>query len=723
LISDIAPHLGKEVQRANILEVLQSAPDHRLPLDEAMELAGSSTRSAINNLIKNEDIVLEPDSKFVRLNLPSGAVRDRIIELRGGQLYLDILYVLAEATDSVDVGEIYQQVEKASTQHLYRLEDDGLIVLGEDEVLRDPLEGETFTRKVAPPLTEGQQQVWDVIRDYMEGIHWRGATPDPDSPHVFLIHGVTGSGKTEIYMRAVDQAMAQGRQSIVLVPEIALTVQLVKRFAERFKGQMSVIHSGLSPGERYDTWRRARAGEIDLIVGARSALFAPLPDIGLVVLDEEHDDSYKQGPPIMPPYYHAREVAIEAMRQNRGTVILGSATPDIQTWYRAERGDFVLLELPHRVLANREKIEQQTEQLNLESARYIPTEVEEAVSIVLPPVQVVDMRQELQAGNVSVFSRALKSALENVLNANEQALLFLNRRGTSTFVMCRDCGTIVKCKRCDTPLTYHADQGELTCHYCGHSQPNPAVCPACGSHKIKHFGTGTEKIDQALRDEFPAARVLRWDRDTSSERGAHGRILETFTGRQADILVGTQMIAKGLDIPLVTLVGIISGDTALGLPDFRSSERTFQLLTQVAGRAGRGLLGGRVILQTYHPQNYAIQAAAEHDYHRFYEREITFRQMNQYPPYSRLTRLLFTDSRRSVVEQEASTVAEVLRVRQKEENFSATEVVGPTPCFFTRLNNIFRWQILVRSSDPVAFLAGMEFSSRVMIDIDPVDLL
>lgn len=720
IIPSISTNLGRESRRANVLEVLLAAPDNVLSFDDVMEFAGCA-ESPVVALEKLGYIEISSD-KHVQLCLTSDEVYERIIEMRGGQRYIDILNILAAAQDDVDVGEIYAQTN-SNLKHLNRLADDGLIVLGETEVWRDPLADQEIMGELAPPLTHDQQAVWDVVKEYIDGVHWGGATPNPASSHVFMLHGVTGSGKTEIYMRAVERVVAQGRQAIVLVPEIALTTQLVQRFSARFPNQVSVIHSRLTAGERYDTWRRVRSGEIQIMVGARSALFAPLPDLGLVILDEEHDDSYKQSPPIQPPYYHAREVAIAAMQQNRGTVILGSATPDLTTMYRAEQDEFVLLQLPDRVLARRDKIQQQTYLLNLPSARYVPTDADEPVSVDLPPVEIVDMREELKAGNRSVFSYSLQEKLETVLAANVQALLFLNRRGTATFVMCRDCGAISKCPRCDTPLTYHAPREALVCHYCGHRQANPQECPECGSRRIKHFGSGTEQIHRALEELLPTARVLRWDYDTASERGAHERILKQFMERDADILVGTQMIAKGLDIPLVTLVGIISADTALGLPDFRVGERTFQLLTQVAGRAGRGLLGGEVVLQTYQPEHYAIQAAAQHDYFGFYQQEIRYRRETRYPPFARITRILFRHHHEAEAKREAEVTAEMLRKRVYDGGFTTTEIVGPTPCFFTRLNTIFRWQIVVRSADPVLFFRNVELSGNAMLDIDPVDLL
>lgn len=718
-IAAIAPHLGRESKRANVLEVLLAAPEYQLPLDELMELAGCK-ESPIKTL--TEMGLITNQNKLIRLMVSADIAKATMISLRSSQPEIDLLYYLASAGDMVDNRTAIQATGvKDST--IKRLAEDGIILLGEAEVWRNPLADLVVMPDLAPPLTNGQAHVWNAIHAYMEGIRWGESSPEPSSPHVFVVHGVTGSGKTEIYMRAVQQVLAQGRQAIVLVPEIALTAQLVQRFAARFPQQVAVAHSNLSVGERYDTWRRVRAGEVHVVVGARSALFLPLPDPGLIILDEEHDDSYKQGPPIHPPYYHARTVAIEIMRHNRGTVILGSATPDVTTVYHAQRGDYVLLRMPDRVLAYREKIQRQIEYLNLPHARYVPTDAKEAVSIDLPPIEVVDMRQELKSGNRSIFSQALQKQLDTVLEHQQQAILFLNRRGTATHVMCRDCGYVVVCSRCDTPLTYHAPREALICHHCGKHETSPPHCPNCNSPRIRYLGTGTEKIDQLLKERYPHARVLRWDQDTAKERGAHERILRQFLDRQADILVGTQMIAKGLDIPLVTLVGIISADTSLGLPDYRVGERTFQLLTQVAGRAGRGLLGGRVVLQTYQPDHYAIQAAAKHDYTQFYPQEIAFRELTRYPPFSRLARVLFRDRQLPTVVREAEIVADALRKRQSERQFDATEVIGPTPCFFMRQDGAFRWQILVRSSDPVAFFRDFELGPNAVLDIDPLDLL
>jgi len=786
-VPHIAPRLGRESRRANVLEVLLAARGRRLSMG-AVCIAVGCDESAVKALTTSGDVRIESKETWIELALPAkelrarlaagdykrapaqtnvletllnargplrsteldmvsvrnlekaGMVRrwtepmmvelalspdetqQRMIELRGGKPYLDILNFLACQQDPVAVKEVYAETG-ADLAQLQRLAEDGLVVLGEAETWRDPLTDRDYVPTLAPPLTVDQERAWDEIRRYMDTVHWGEVSPPPDVSGVFLLHGVTGSGKTEIYLKAVERVLAQGRQAIVLVPEISLTPQTVRRFAARFPGRVSIVHSGLSQGERYDTWRRARAGEIHVVIGARSALFAPLPDIGLVILDEEHDDSYKQSPPIPPPYYHTRDTAIQLMRITRGTVLLGSATPDVVTYFKAERGDYRLLRLPDRIIAHRERIAEQTRRLNAPTARYHPIAATDAVSAELPAVRVVDMRQELRAGNRSIFSRALRTALNEVLARGEQGILFLNRRGTATFVMCRDCGYIAQCPRCNTPLTYHGPRAALICHYCGYTRSQIAACPDCGSSRIKHFGRGTELIERAVQEEFPAAHTIRWDRDTATGREAHEIILREFSEGHADILIGTQMIAKGLDLPHVTLVGIMSADTALGLPDYRAGERAFQLLTQVAGRAGRGPLGGRVILQSYLPEHYAVQAAAQHDYDTFYRQEIAYRQAQMYPPFRRLARIVFQFPNAARAEGEAQRAKTLLEKRITDGQFSATEIIGPTPCFFAKRNNLYRWHLILRSPDPAEVLAELDVAEGWFVDIDPADLL
>jgi primosomal protein N' (replication factor Y) len=515
----------------------------------------------------------------------------------------------------------------------------------------------------------------------------------------------------------VAEIVRRGRTAIVLVPEIALTPQTVQRFLARFGGRVGVLHSQLTPGQRYDTWRRARAGLLDIIIGPRSALFAPLPAVGLVVLDEVHDESYKEQE--QSPRYDARRTAMAYARMLGAVCLMGSATPDVTMTYLATRGEIRRLTLPQRIIGHRQRLSQQASRLGVAS-RYQPA-AGEAETIDLPPVRVIDMRLELKAGNRSLFSRAMHQALGETLAAGHQAILFLNRRGTSTYVFCRDCGYVVRCSRCDTPLTYHSAQEKLVCHHCNSHRLPVARCPVCGGQRVKHFGAGTQRIEAEVARQFPSARTLRWDWDVTRSPGSHDIILAHFAAHRADVLVGTQMIAKGLDLPLVTLVGVVSADTGLNLPDFRAAERTFQVLTQVAGRAGRGLLGGRVILQTYQPDHYAIRAASGHDYQAFYDQEIAFRRELGYPPFHRLARLLYRHTSEDRARRAAEDLARSLRSHILGTG-QQPDLIGPAPCFFRRVRGEYRWQIVVRCADPPSLLpTGLP--EGWIVDIDPVSLL
>ena len=622
-----------------------------------------------------------------------------------------ILRYLADQSEPVETTELFAETQ-ADSGALKRLADAGLVTIGSADTWRDPLRGREFVAAEAPILTPDQAAAWDLIGP---SIHAR-------QPEVFLLHGVTGSGKTEIYLRAIAEAIAQGRQAIALVPEIALVPQTVRRFTARFPERVALVHSELSVGEQFDTWRRARLGAFDLVIGARSALFTPLPDVGVIILDEEHDSSYKQTPPIPPPYYQARDVAMAMGRLFSAPVIFGSATPDLVTRWQAEQGLIRYVHLPDRVLAHRGQVEDQARRLNDQPSRYIAAETRDALYLPLPPVTVIDMRAELRDGNRSIFSRSLRTALTETLDRGEQALLYLNRRGTATVVMCRDCGYVARCPHCDMPLTYHDADGLLTCHSCNFRMEPPAHCPDCGSTRIRYFGLGTAKLEEVVAEEFPKARIARWDRDATREQGGHEAILTQFISGDANVLIGTQMIAKGLDLPRVTLVGIVLADTTLGLPDYRAGERAFQLLTQVAGRAGRSWRGGRAILQTYQPDHYAVQAAAGHDYHTFYARELRYRQELHYPPFTRLARLLFRDESLEKVQRVAEQAATQLQAIIAREGLSA-QLVGPAPAFFAKTADIYRWQLLIKSDDPVSVLRHFNPAPETYVDIDPVDIL
>ncbi len=634
-------------------------------------------------------------------------------------VYPAIVEFLRAEGEPVDVSWVYAETG-CTRYHLNKLAERNIVAFDTEEVWRDPLADETFVPDTPPPLTSDQQAVWDVVRSAISAPR----PPPPDSrPPIFLLHGVTGSGKTEIYLRAAAELLAQGRQAIVLVPEISLTPQTAHRFGARFGRRVAILHSALTEGERYDAWRRARAGRVEIVIGPRSALFVPFTDIGLIVLDEEHDASYKQTAP--PPRYHARDAALELARLTGATVILGSATPSLESYHRARRGEFRLLEMGRRIMAHTNRLHDLQARYQVPSIRYRPLRGVSPVARYspLPPVQIVDLRAELRAGNRSIFSRALQRAMDEALGRNEQAIIFLNRRGSATFVLCRDCGYVLRCPGCDTPLTHHGPHAKLVCHYCNHREPQPDRCPRCGSTRIRYFGLGTERVEQAIHQRWPDVRTLRWDSDTARNHAAHAAILDLFSAGLAHVLVGTQMIAKGLDLPLVTVVGVVSADTALNLPDFRSGERTFQLLTQVAGRAGRGLLGGRVIIQTYHPDHYAVVAAAAHDYAGFAVRELAFRREQGYPPYRRLAKLVYEDASPSRARIEAETLAETLRGALARRSLPVTDLIGPAPAFFARLRGRYRWQMLLRHSDPAEFLRAISISPGWRVDVDPVSVL
>ncbi len=650
----------------------------------------------------------------VMLNLPPGQVDQELLALRGAETYARVLDLLAQESDPVPVDVVYAETG-ATSATLRVLAARGLIAVEEQESWRDPLAGREFVPTTPPVLTSDQARVWEEIAAGLKGAG--------EKPPVYLLHGVTGSGKTEIYLRAIGEVLAQGRQAIVLVPEIALTPQTVRRFAARFPGRVTVWHSQLSLGERYDSWRRLRDGLVDIVIGSRSAVFAPLPRLGLIVVDEEHESSYKQE---RTPRYHAREVALKYAALTGAAVILGSATPDVETYYRARRGEFRLLEMPKRIVAHRRRVAELRAQYQVPGQRPVSfreTAGTDAVFAELPPVEVVDLRAELRAGNRSIFSRALQAAMKGALAAGEQVILFLNRRGAATFVLCRDCGHVLTCPRCTVPLTHHSDREDLTCHHCNYRRESPRTCPQCDGRRIKYFGIGTQRVEEVTRRMFPQARTIRWDRETTRGKLAHELILDSFIRREANVMIGTQMIAKGLDLPLVTLVGVISADTALHLPDFRCGERTFQLLTQVAGRAGRSILGGRVIIQTYSPEHYAIRAASRHDYAEFYRQEIAFRRETGYPPFTRLIRLVYVHHNLARCQLEAERMARSLSERIKRLGLSNLDLIGPAPAFLERLRGQYRWQIIVRGQDPHQLLEDLPIPLSWRVDVDPVSLL
>lgn len=635
-----------------------------------------------------------------------------------------ILRFLMGENGPVDVSWVYAE-SGGNLSDLKKLAQMGLVFLGESETVRDPLENLETLPSSPPVLTQEQEAVWREIQSGLED----AATGKPVTP--YLLYGVTGSGKTEIYLHALEATLREGKSAIILVPEIALTPQTVRRFIARFPERVGLVHSKLSPGERYDTWRRARAGLLSAVVGPRSALFTPFSKIGLIVVDECHDQSYYQTE--TAPSYHAREAAVTYARQVGAVCILGSATPDISSTYRASQGAWTALSLPERILAHKEVIRRQMEAIRSPSqsapAKAVFRTLEkDAETTELPPVQIVDMREELKAGHRSIFSRPLQAALSQVLEHQQQAILFINRRGMATYVFCRDCGQALKCPRCDIPLTYHqnggASQGArgLVCHHCNYQRQLPKTCPTCGSKRIKQYGTGTERVEQEVQSLFPQANTVRWDWETTRKKGSHDVILEHFANHQADVLIGTQMLAKGLDLPLVTLVGVVLADVGLSLPDYRASERTFQVLTQVAGRAGRSPLGGKVILQTFQPDHYVITAAAGHDYRGFYRQEIVQRRNLQYPPYARLVRLEFRGDNEANVEAQAEKMAAQIRSWMEPGEQRTTDLIGPVPCFFSRIGGTYRWHLILRGPNPVDILRNKPLG-ECRVEVDPPSLL
>lgn len=713
---------------------------------------------------------------------------------------------------------------------------------------------------LAPSLTVAQRRAVRALAAATDAPRAPG-----ERPPVFLLHGVTGSGKTEVYLAALERVVARGGRGIVLVPEIGLTPQMVARFERRFPGGVAVVHSDITGGRRERQWHAIRAGRFPIVVGTRSALFAPQPDLGLLVIDEEHEWTHKQVEP--EPRYHARDVAIRLAQLHGASVLLGSATPDVASYARAAAGHYTLLSMPERIDAARTTAERALTFADTRDPRtnarvadversvavgaapplpYSPvsdarqplaaagrstpggaalaersmiahsvagaqpvaatlaltssvggpcmrsneligaqthSEVGTAATLRavpapagsgrmvaavaerpaaqspakavqvddqppsqrggLPSIEIVDLALELREGNRGIFSRALDGALAETLARGEQALLFLNRRGSASFVLCRDCGHVPQCGGCHVPYTVHApvlekaarprfgeplpppaEVGErLRCHHCNRQRRLPAVCPGCGGDRLRYFGLGTQRVEAAVRERFPASRVLRWDRDAVRCAADHAAILAKLENGEADVVVGTQMLAKGHDLPKITLVGVVSADIALNLPDFRSGERAYQLLTQVAGRAGRGERPGRVIIQTYTPDHYAIRAAATHDYRAMYEAELRVRREAGYPPFGRLTRLLFSHGNAARAEAEARRLAAELRDLRERQGLPGVEVIGPAPAFHARVRGRTRWQIVLRANDPAELLAGATLRKGWSVDVDPVSLV
>ncbi len=571
-------------------------------------------------------------------------------------------------------------------QSINSLQKKGLVEIHSKWMYRDPIQYEKYAEANPPEPTHEQQKVLDLIE---------GQTKSERKKPV-VVYGVTGSGKTEIYLRVIERYLKLGQDAIVLIPEISLTPQTIARFVSRFGELVAVLHSRLSVGERFDQWRKIINGDAKIVIGARSAVFAPFKNLGLIIIDEEHEYSYKQE---VSPRYHTREVAIKRGELVGGQVILGSATPSLESIYAVKGNHYLLGSLPERVTTQQ-----------------------------LPGIHVVDMREELKRGNRSIFSRALVNEIKRTTDGHHQAILFLNRRGYATFLLCRECGHSISCPRCEVTLTYHKSLGRLLCHYCDYTEPYTKHCPHCESGKIREFGVGTERIETELKKIFPYLNTIRMDVDTTRRKGAHEKLLEQFMNGEADVLIGTQMIAKGLHLPQVALVGVITADTALNLPDFRAGEKTFQLLTQVSGRAGRGEAPGKVVIQTYNPEHYSIKAVKSAETRGFYRQELTTRKELGYPPYTQLVRILLRSKKFDMIKNMAENMAQELMGLD-------LEILGPTPCPIPKIKDEHRWHLMIRLSPEKAYQDWRSYllsklnklvdddEVRMAIDVDPVNVL
>ncbi len=671
----------------------------RISLKEMEKISGKKRVQAIVSKLAGRGIIIrsyqiEPIKVRSRQDLylelaitvdKVSLVVNRLLKKRATK-QVSLLNFLSRQSGSVPWSEIRRETgsDKTTANALVRK---GLAAFKQVGVRREPISYQNIRRSSSLKFSTDQKSAFEAISDAINESKARAS--------VFLLHGVTGSGKTEIYLQALAEATKRGKRGIVLVPEIALTFQTIERFAARFPHKVAVLHSKLSLGEQFDEWQRMRNGECDVVIGSRSAIFAPQPDLGLIVIDEEHEWTYKQND--KSPRYNARAAALKLAELTGAVVILGSATPDVETYYRARKGYLHLLQLPQRIVP------------------------EEGVS--LPRVQVVDMREELKAGNRSIFSHSLAQEMTRAMANGEQVILFLNRRGADTFIQCRDCGFVLRCRRCDVALTHHPNDNTLTCHQCNYKTLFKDVCPNCSSRRIKFLGMGTQKLEYQLLNDFPQARQLRWDSDTTRNKDSHQKILSRFRNHEADILIGTQMVAKGLDFPSVTLVGVVSADTSLNLPDFRAGERTFQILSQVAGRAGRGVGGGKVIIQTFSPEHYAVRAAAKHDYDAFYESEIAYRRQLHNTPFNRLALLVYSHTANYVCQKEAERVKKLLVWEIDSRGIGGISLIGPAPAFRQRLRGRFRWQLILRGSGLSAFLSEISFPIGWTVDIDPVSVI
>ena len=566
--------------------------------------------------------------------------------------------------------------KKFNIYSINKLIDKSFIELVQKRQFRSPLDGKKNEKKNPVNLSSEQEFAVSQIYEMLDN--------PQEVPKAILIHGVTGSGKTEVYIESVRHCLELNQNAIILVPEISLTAQIIERFQEHFPDQIGVIHSGLTQSEKFDEWWRIKNGDYRIVIGSRSALFAPMPNLGLIVIDEEHDPSYKESN--LSPKYQVKDVAMQMAAKLNLCVVLGSASPDVETYFRAERGRYKLARLDHRFGLNN----------NLNQSK-------------LADVEVVDMKEELKNGNYSIFSNNLILQMQEKIEKKEQIILFVNRRGTFSLVQCQNCGQVFNCSSCDKTLTYHSESDYLKCHYCGLIRKSFSNCTKCDSASISKYGLGTQLVEDEFKKLFQNVSYVRWDSDVTRNYKEYQNILNTFANGEAKVLIGTQVIAKGHHIPSVTLVGVVNADIGLGLPDFRASERVFQMLCQVAGRSGRGDTPGKVIIQTYQPDHYSIENASEQNYKNFYSKEISYRKSFMYPPYSKIIRLIKHDINNSSCERDAFSLFKLLKSQQSEWGLHDTDILGPTPAFPSRIKGHYRWQILLRGNRPESLLDTIEF--------------
>ena len=652
-----------EYDISKMKKIIRIVPDS-IPIESQLiavaawikENYGSTMNRALKTVIPVHRTIKEKRQEYVRLKASISETKSLMEKYHHDKRMSARVRLLEELVSKEEISmELLTKKMGISKNVIKSLKESGIIDIRYDTIYRTPF-GNTGTESERKILSDEQRETVSSIVTEMDS---------PSGIRTHLIFGVTGSGKTEVYMECIEHVLSKGRQVIVLIPEIALTYQNVTRFYKRFGDKVSIINSRMSQGERYDQFRMAKEGKVQIMIGPRSALFTPFSDLGLIIIDEEHEPAYKSE---TVPKYHARETAIMRAGLTDATVILGSATPSTEAFYKAENGEYMLHRMDNRV-------------------KNKP----------MPKVNVVDLRQELKEGNKSIFSRKLMELIKDRISKSQQVILFVNRRGYAGFVSCRSCGKPLRCPHCDVSLTYHKRAGReiMSCHYCGYQIETPKLCPVCGSKYMGKFGIGTESVEEKISELFPQAKVLRMDMDTTSGKDGHEKILSSFANHDADILVGTQMIVKGHDFPKVTLVGVIAADLSLYASDYRAAERTFQLLTQAAGRAGRGEESGEVVIQTYSPEEYSIVEAANQDYDAFYRKEISYRNLMRYPPVYNMAAILITSDNEKLCCEGAQDIAQ----RIKKSHIDGLTVIGASEASVSKINDIYRYVIYIKHND------------------------